>query len=102
MIIREYQYEIARPWNCQERFIEMVNYDDPWQEYKDKLLGISLSDFSMRDRIIKDTLREGNKENNALSFEFEIRGGRFIHVAQDWTKQYSMKPIVKTVVHTEE
>ena len=94
MIIREYEYEISCPWNCQERFIIMEDCGDPWQEYKDRLLGTLSSDISMRDRIIKDTMRE---VRNALSFEFEINGCRFIHVAQDWTKQFDSEPITKII-----
>lgn len=94
MVIREYEYEISCPWNCQERFIIMKECGDPWQEYKDKLLGNVSSDISMRNRIIKDTMRE---VHNALSFEFEINGGRFVHVAQDWTKQYDTEPITKII-----
>lgn len=98
MIIREYEYEKEKPWNCQERFIEMVNYDDPWQVYRDKLLGDSSNIFSMIDRMIKDTLREGNKGDNALSFEFEINGGRFVHVSSEWRRPLDEKPIVETVI----
>ena len=97
MVIREYEYEINRPWNCQERFIIMQYYIDPWQEYKNRLLSMPPNSLSMINRMIKDTMREGNKGENALSFEFEINGGRFIHVAQDWTKQYSMEPITITI-----
>ena len=102
MIIREYEYEIGRPWNCQERFIEMINYDDPWQEYKDRLMGVTPSDFSMVHQIVKDTLSEENKWEDALSFEFEILDRRFIHVAQDWTRQYNRKSIIVTVINVED
>ena len=79
----------------------MLNYDDPWQVYKDKLLGISPSEISMRDRIIKDTMREGDKGVNALSFEFEIGGVRFVHVSQNG-KHYLEDPIVKRIRNEQE
>ena len=99
MIIREYEYQVNRPWNCQERFIVMENYDDPWLEYKYKLFGVSSSDISMIDRIIEDTMREGRY---GLSFEFEICGARYVHVAQDWTNHYKKEPIIKTIRRKED
>ena len=89
MIIREYEYEKDRPWNCQERFISMTDHDNPWQRYKNKLFGISYSNFSMIDRMIKDTIYE---EDNALSFEFEIKNRRFIHVSSEWRRPLDEEP----------
>lgn len=96
MIIREYEYEKNRPWNCQERFIKMTDHDDPWQRYRNKLFGISHSNFSMIDRMIEDTLQEENKGDNALSFEFEIKGRRFIHVSSEWHRPLDEEPIIVT------
>ena len=97
MIIREYEYDEKRPWNCQERFLKFIGYDDPWQAYKDRLFGKVLSDLSMNDRIHINTIHEDKKEN-ALSFEFGIQGYAYIHVAQEWTKQFGWEPIVKNVL----
>ena len=93
MIIREYEYEKERPWNCQERFLQFRDYDDPWQEYKDNLFGKPPNTLSMNDLLYIDTIREDEKEN-ALSFEFGIKGYTYIHVAQEWTKQFNREPIV--------
>ncbi len=100
MIIREYQYEEKRPWNCQERFLEFIGYKKPWQAYKDRLFGKLPSTLSMNDRIHVDTIHEDEKEN-ALSFEFGIKGRTYIHVAQEWTEQFIREPIVKSCIETE-
>lgn len=96
MIIREYEYDGKRPWNCQERFLDFRGYDDPWQAYKDRLFGKLPSTLSMNNLLYIDTIREDEKEN-ALSFEFRIRGYTYIHVAQEWTKQFNKEPIVEKI-----
>lgn len=97
MIIREYQYEKDRPWNCQERFLKFIGYDDPWQVYKDKLFGEVPSTLSMNDRVRINTIIHEDEKEKALSFEFGMQGYTYIHVAQNWTEQFGWEPIVKKI-----
>ena len=99
MIIREYEYEKNRPWNCQERFIEMKNYndtDEAWQDYKNRLFGNVPNILNMSSKVHIDTIHEDDK-NNALCFEFELSGRIFVHVAQDWTIQFDMTSIIEII-----
>ena len=85
MIIREYEYEKNRPWNCQERFIK-IDCDDAWNVYKNMLFGNTQNErLNMIDRIILGTVRE-DKNLNALSFEFKIKDGIFIHTSSEWDR----------------
>lgn len=98
MIIREYEYEKDRPWNCQERFIDMKGYDNPWQEYKDKLFSETSNILSFGDKksILGRVMHE-DLEDKALYVEFKLLDRIYVHVAQEWTKQFSREPIVKKI-----
>ena len=89
MIIREYEYELDRPWNCQERFIR-IDGDNPWKTYLFELLNNPLSSIYM-NRFKTERLGEND---NAIAFYFEMNGSVFVHVAQDWTNHFGEEPIV--------
>lgn len=90
MIIREYEYEKDRPWNCQERFVR-IGGEDAWNRYLNELNNpLSLIYMNMHTELI-------NQDHEAIAFRFLMGDKTFVHVAQEWTELLTRKPIIVNI-----
>ena len=93
MIIREYEYEENRPFNCQQRFIK-IDGDDPWERYMDLVVKENLLGHGPYNRFITPNAFILSKDEKAFAFRFEMNYETFVHVSQDWTYLFNEEPIV--------
>lgn len=92
MIIREYEYEEKRPFNCQERFIE-IDGDNAWEKYIDLVLKKNILHHGFFEEF---TIFSEDENALACYHYYKIcnKIGRYIHVSQDWTNHFKEEPIV--------